>query len=203
MPRERGNRPSVSDMAFRLGASGRPWAFRVGPTGADFLQRQLAQNVGMALAVSSKINDFRCDCLPNIVVAVAEPERDANRFEREAHHADCLVVELFAVEEGPNRHAHLPPRGYPKARRRDVRYPTLRVKIIKEIATNDRIDAPPPPRRFSASTSWPPLRSDGAARQGRVSVPPPLRSIAQRIAAGADTLTADRLPAHCRPAGLP
>src|SRR5262245_11796991 len=60
-----------------------------------------------------------------------------------------------------------------------------------------------PPRRFSASTSRPPLRPDGAARQGRASVPPRPRSIAPRIAAGADTLTADRLPAHCRPAGLP
>src|SRR5262245_56153851 len=66
-----------------------------------------------------------------------------------------------------------------------------------------RLDAPLPPRRFSASTSRPPLRSAGAARQGRASAPPRLQSIAPRIAAGADTLTADRWPARCRPAGLP
>jgi hypothetical protein len=45
-----------------------------------------------------------------------------------------------------------------------------------------------PPRRFSASTTRPPLRSAGAARQGRASAPPRLRSIAPRIAAGADTI---------------
>ena len=71
---------------------------------ANFLQRQLAQNVGMALAVSGKINDFGCDCLPDIVTTIADVQSDADRFEREAHHADCLVVELFAVEEGPDRH---------------------------------------------------------------------------------------------------
>ena len=57
--------------------------------------------------------------------------------------------------------------------------------------------------RRDATQRPPPLRSAGAARQGRASAPPRVRSIAPRIAAGADTLTADRLPARCRPAGLP
>src|SRR5262245_42711206 len=39
--------------------------------------------------------------------------------------------------------------------------------------------------------------------QNGASAPPRPRSIAPRIAAGADMLTADRLPARCRPAGLP
>jgi hypothetical protein len=77
----------------------------------------------MALAVSGKINDFNCDSLPDIVATIADVQSDTDRFERKAHHADCLVVELFAVKERPNRHAHLPPRDYPRARRRlsDIR----------------------------------------------------------------------------------
>src|SRR5262245_34620412 len=82
----------------------------------------------MALAVLGKINDFGCDRLPDIIPTIADVQSDTDRFERKAHNADCLVVELFAVEEGPNRHVHLPPKGYPNARRRYVRYPTLRVK---------------------------------------------------------------------------
>lgn len=50
---------------------------------------------------SGEINDHSCDRLPDIVVAVADAQSDTDRFERKAHHADRLVVELFAVEQGP------------------------------------------------------------------------------------------------------
>ena len=68
---------------------------------ADFLQRQLAQNVVTALGVRARSMTHSCDRLPDIVVAVADAQSDTDRFERKAHHADRLVVELFAVEQGP------------------------------------------------------------------------------------------------------
>src|SRR5262249_1358310 len=89
---------------------------RLGRAAADFLSRQLAQNVGMPLAVSGKINDFGCDCLPDIVAAIADAQSDADCFKREAHHADRVLVELFTIQKGPDRHRHLPPRAYPRAR---------------------------------------------------------------------------------------
>jgi hypothetical protein len=66
-------------------------------------------------------------------------------------------------------------------------------------ATNGRIGPASPSQIQCLNNS----AASATARQGRSSAPPRLRSIAPRIAAGADTLTADRLPARCRPAGLP
>ena len=52
-----------------------------------------AQNVGIAFTVFCKVDDLRRDGLFDAVVAVANPQGDADQFERESHDAPIFCVE--------------------------------------------------------------------------------------------------------------
>jgi hypothetical protein len=50
-----------------------------------------AQNVGIAFTVFCKVDDLRRDGLFDAVVAVANPQGDADQFERESHDAPIFA----------------------------------------------------------------------------------------------------------------
>ena len=52
------------------------------PRRANFLQGLFAQDIGIALAGFCKINDLRSDGLLDAIVAVADPQGDADHLER-------------------------------------------------------------------------------------------------------------------------
>jgi hypothetical protein len=65
-----------------------------------------AQHVGIALAVTGKFDDLAGDVLFHVVVAVSDPQGDANEFEGNTEDTPSLGVEFLAVKERDDRHSN-------------------------------------------------------------------------------------------------
>jgi hypothetical protein len=73
---------------------------------ANELQCSFAQHVGIALAVTGKFDDLAGDALFDVVVAVSDPQSDANEFEGNTEDTPSLGVEFLAVKERGDRHSN-------------------------------------------------------------------------------------------------
>jgi len=73
---------------------------------ANELQCSFAQHVGIALAVTGKFDDLAGDALFDVVVAVSDPQGDANEFEGNTEDTPSLGVEFLAVKERSDRHSN-------------------------------------------------------------------------------------------------
>jgi hypothetical protein len=66
-------------------------------SGADFLQYEFAQEIGIAFTGSCKLDDPSGDHLIGNISAACKSQRDASYFECDAHDAQSLGVEFDAV----------------------------------------------------------------------------------------------------------
>jgi hypothetical protein len=64
---------------------------------ANVLQSALTQYISIALVGFRKLDDLVCYRLPNIIVAVSDPQRDASLLEGETQHAQRFLIEPFTV----------------------------------------------------------------------------------------------------------
>jgi len=63
----------------------------------EFLQRAFAQPLGIALTGFRKCDDFLSESFVGEVAATDQSKRDQGHFERDAHDADRLGIELVAI----------------------------------------------------------------------------------------------------------
>jgi hypothetical protein len=71
---------------------------------SNVLQCLFAQDIGIAFSGSCKFDDLRSDGSFDAVVAVSDPQSDANHFEGNAEDAPILRVEPVAIDEWGDRH---------------------------------------------------------------------------------------------------
>src|SRR5882724_6260848 len=78
---------------------------------ANFLQGLFAQQIGIALTGCCEIDDFVGNRLFDVIVAVSNPQADADHFECDTQDVLGLGVELMAGQEWSDRHGALPMSG--------------------------------------------------------------------------------------------
>jgi len=91
------------ELLIRLRAKARATRFC-----ADKLQRFFAEDIRIALAVIGNLDDPVCYRLPDVVVALSDPEGDTGKFKGNTEDAPSLGVKFAAVKEWGDRHNALP-----------------------------------------------------------------------------------------------
>jgi hypothetical protein len=75
---------------------------------ADALEGSFAQQVGIALAVAGKFDELAGDGSFDVLVAVSDPQGEANKFEGDTEDAPHLGIQVLIGKEWGDRHFALP-----------------------------------------------------------------------------------------------